>query len=227
MESVIGWILLLAPLIKPFFTRFIPWVGAKIGLGGKALIGAGGTVAAGEAIGSAVTKVGALGAIVTVLARIWSWLGKFPLWLKGLFEVGGILYFIRPFCTFLVGFARTPILLFIGLVTSAFFPTVIEKIFMIFGALALKIFLFIFKLGKKAFLGAVNSSDGGGQLDEFRDAILGSFDELPQPLIDVMGYLHLIEDLGMILATVTLLAVVSAFKVVYGGFFVKSGSPLV
>lgn len=225
MGTIIGWVLLLGPLLKSLLTKLVPWVARKFGGGLKTITGAGGTVLAGEAIGSTVTKVGVLGAILSVISRIWAWLGRFPTWLKGIFATGGALGFLKPFFEFLVHFAKTPVLLFLSLVVSAFFPTIVEKIFLVVGALALKIFLFIFKLGKKAFIGAVGQE--GGAVDEFRQWVLGSFDELPQPMIDIMGYLHLVEDLGMIFTTVALLAVVSAFRVVYGGVFVKSGSPLV
>lgn len=216
MFTVIGWIIMLAPIIKSLLTKLIPWIARKFGGGFKSILGNGGVLVVGESIGSTVTKVGIGGTIVATLAKIWAWLGRFPGWLKSLFAAGGMLGFIRPFLEFLVHFAKTPVLLFFSLVLSAFFPTILEKIFLVFGAVALKIFLFFFKIGKKAFLASV--AQEGGAVDEFRQAVLGSFDELPQPMLDVMGYLHFIEDLGMIIATVSLLAVVSAFRVVYGAF---------
>lgn len=78
----------------------------------------------------------------------------------------------------------------------------------------------IFKIGKAAFLGAAGPGTGGA-IDQFREAILGSFDDLPVCMVQVMGYIHFIEDLGIIVSTVTLLVVVSVFRVVYGNFITK------
>ena len=67
-------------------------------------------------------------------------------------------------------------------------------------------------------MGAMQSagSDGGNAIDEFRDAILGSFDEFPPCMIQTMGYLHLVEDLGIVFTCISVLVIVSVFKTVYG-----------
>lgn len=225
MAQVIGWCIMLFPIVKALLTKVIPkllsrfrGVGRNL-TGNAAGLGGGALVLGDLALGDALKKGGAIGAIFLLLTRIWAWLGRFPAFLKGLFATGGVLYFLRPFFEFIVGLFKTPVLVFLALVTSAFFPTILEKIFLVTGAVCLKIFLFFFKIGKQAFIGAVNSAgDGGGIVDEFRDAVLGSFDELPTCMIQTMGYIHFIEDLGMIVTTASLLAIVSAFRIVYGAF---------
>lgn len=188
MGAVIGWVITLAPLIWVVLKKAVPWFLTRYA--GK----------------------------LAFLSIITGFLSRIPTFLKGLFAGGGALYFFRPVFEFIIGIFKYPILLFMTLVISSFFPTILEKLFLVVGSVCLKIFLFFFKIGKKAFMGAVQNSDGGGVVDEFRDAVLGSFDELPQCMVQTMGYIHLIEDLGMIVTTAALLAIVSAFRIVYGAF---------
>ena len=228
MLTAIGWIITLGPIIFALAKKFLPKlfsrIGGKVkGLTGNAegLGGAGGTlVGADVLLSSTMAKSGAIGVIVVILGRIWGWCSRFTGWFKGLFEAGGTLAFIRPVLEFLLGCFKTPILLGLSLVVSSIFPTFLEKIFLTVGAVCLHIFLWIFKLGKNAFLGAMEhaGSDGGSAISEFRDTVLGSFDELPPCMVEVLGYLHLVEDLGLIVTTASLIALVSVFRIVYGGF---------
>ena len=220
MATVIGWLLMILPFVLPLLKKVLPKLFLKLG----ALIGG---LLGGSAAGAA--KVGVLATVVGFLAKIVSWLSRFPAWLKGLFAAGGAMAWASPFFLFLLNLAKTPILLGIMFVVSSIFPTFIEKIFLVVGAVCLRMFLWIFKLGKGVFVGALNQagSSGGSVVDEFRDSVLNSFDELPPCMVEIMGYLHLVEDLGLIVTTAALLAIVSVFKIVYGGFFTKSGGPLI
>lgn len=226
MITVISWLVLLAPLLKAFFTRVVPKLLSKIrGVGGKLTgnaegLGGGTTVLGDLALGESLRQTGAVGAILLILTRIWAWLSRFPAFLKGLFDTGGFLGFLRPMLEFIVGMFKTPILVFFSLLMSAFFPTILEKIFLLVGAVGMKIFLYFFKIGKNVFTNTLSSmSQGGnGPLNEFQDAVLGSFDQLPPCFVDVMGYVHLLENLGMIVTTATLILLVSVFRVVYGSF---------
>lgn len=213
MASVIGWIIILAPIIFKLCAKFFPVIGKAI----MRLAGKGGSVVAGASIGSVYASSGVLGAIFFVVSKIWGWLTKFPGWLKYLFGEGGKLFFIHKFFMFAITFFKNPIILALSLITSVVFPTILEKIFLVVGAIGLKIFMFFFKIGKAAFMGAMQSAaqGGGNALDEFRDAILGSFDEFPPCMIQTMGYLHLVEDLGIFMTCISLLVIVSVFKTVY------------
>lgn len=225
MLTAISWIVLLAPIIKALITKVLPKLFARIrGVGGKLTgnaegLGGGALVLGDLALGESLKQTGAIGAVLLMLTRIWGWLGRFPAFLKGLFAEGGALGFLRPLLEFIVGMFKTPVLMFFSLVVSSMFPTILEKIFLVVGAVGMKIFLYFFKIGKTVFTSTLESAGGeGGVVDEFRDAVLGSFDELPPCMINVMGYLHVIEDLGMIVTTATLILLVSVFRVVYGSF---------
>lgn len=215
MASVVGWIIILGPLLLKLGSKLLP----KLGKGVKKVGGEGGPwIAPGTTIGSMFAHSGLLGVIIFLLARMWGWLSKFPGWLKVLFGTGGKLYFIHRFFLWIVTVFKNPIILVASLVTSVIFPTIIEKVFLCVGAVVLKIFMFFFKIGKAAFMGAMQTagSGGGNAIDEFRDAILGSFDEFPPCMIQTMGYLHLVEDLGIVITCISVLVIVSVFKTVYG-----------
>lgn len=229
--ALIGWVLTLGPIIFALLRRFLPKLFSKLGGKVKGLTGnaeglgpVGGTlVGADVLLSSTAAKTGAIGLIVVILGRIWSWCSRFTGWFKALFATGGTLAFIRPCLEFILGVFKTPILLMISLVTSVIFPTILEKIFLTVGAVVLHIFLWVFKMGKNVFLGAMQSagSDGGSAVDEFRNAVLDSFDALPPCMVEIFGYLHLIEDLGLIVTTAGLIALVSVFRIVYGSFIVR------
>lgn len=228
MLTAIGWIIMLFPIIKAFFVKVLPKLISKIrGVGGKLTGNAeglgGGTLVLGDlALGEAMQKTGLLGAIFILITRIWGWLGRFPSFVKGLFADGGVLAFFRPALEFLVGTFKTPVLVFFSLFVSSLFPNIIEKFFLLVGAVSMKIFLFFFKIGKGVFSRAADQiGSGDGVVDEFRSAVLDSFDELPSCMVDVMGYVHLIENLGLLISTALLILVISVFRVVYGSFGVK------
>lgn len=228
MLTVISWLLVLGPLIKALITKVIPKLLSKWrGVGGKLTgnaegLGGGPLVLGDLALGDAMQKTGILGAIFILITRIWGWLGRFPTFIKGLFDTGGALFFLRPAFDFLIGIFKTPVLLFISLMVSSVFPTILEKFFLLVGAVAMKIFLFFFKIGKNVFSQAAQDiGSEGGVVDEFRSAVLDSFDQLPHCMVDVMGYVHLLENLGLIVSTAMLLLIVSVFRIVYGSFGVK------
>lgn len=231
MVALIGWVLTLGPIIFALLKKFLPKLFSRLGGKAKGLTGnaeglgpVGGTlVGADVLLSSTAAKTGVMGLIVVILGRIWSWCSRFTGWFKGLFAAGGTLAFIRPVLEFMLGCFKTPILLAISLVTSVIFPTILEKIFLTVGAVVMHIFLWVFKLGKNVFLGAMSKagSDGGSAVSEFQNAVLSSFDELPPCMVEVLGYLHLIEDLGLIVTTATLIALVSVFRIVYGSFVVR------
>ena len=155
MLTAIGWIIMLFPIIKAFFVKVLPKLISKIrGVGGKLTGNAeglgGGTLVLGDlALGEAMQKTGLLGAIFILITRIWGWLGRFPSFVKGLFADGGVLAFFRPALEFLVGTFKTPVLVFFSLFVSSLFPNIIEKFFLLVGAVSMKIFLFFSNLEKE------------------------------------------------------------------------------
>lgn len=215
MATVVGWLLVLLPLIWKLVAKGIPALFrliARLAGKGKQFVGPVPTT-----IGSAFKFGGILSGLMMILAKMWGWMSRLPGWLKISFGAGGLLWPIRWILNFIIMGFKNPFLILISLVASAFFPTILEKIFLVFGAVTLKIFLLFFRLGKAAFLGAMSSGGSGGTntIDTLREMIIGSFDELPPCMVQTMGYVHFIEDLGIIMSTVTLLIIVSVFRVVY------------
>ena len=216
MLGFLGWALTLGPIAFALLKKLIPWAVPKLGK----FFGWGTAVGGGTLMGKAITTGGVAGGLFALVSRIWGWLKLFPGWLKKVFGPTGFLAFVYPVFRFFLYLAKAPVLLVISFVVSSFFPTILEKIFLVVGAVGLKIFLYIFKLGKVAFLNAMDDAgtNGGNALSQFRDTVLGSFDELPPCMIQVMGYCHLVESLGIIMVTITLLTVVSVVRIVYGRF---------
>lgn len=216
MASVIGWLLVLLPLVWKIAVKAFPALFrliGKIGGKGKTFVGPVPTT-----IASAFKFGGILSGIMMILSKMWGWMSRLPGWLKILFGTGGLLWPIRWILNFIVMGFKKPVLVVISLVVSSIFPTILEKIFLVFGAVTLKIFLLFFRLGKAAFLGAMSSGGSGtgtGTVDNLRQMLLGSFDELPDCMVRAMGYVHLIEDLGIYMSTITLLVILSVFRLVY------------
>lgn len=160
-------------------------------------------------------KLGIIGSIIGAIFFSKGWLAKFPGWLKGLFSTGGALYFFRKFILRAIYIFRHPVIMVVGLLVSSLFPSILEYFFMLMGYVGIKVFMFFFNVGKKIFL----ASDGGNvAMDELRNQILSSVDVLPPCMVQVLGYLHIVENLGIFITTFTLMIMYSAFRRVYGGF---------
>lgn len=202
MGSIISVLVLALPFIRPALTKFLPWLMKK-----------GVTV-----FGKGAAKGGIIGAILAGIQKIGSLFGRFPKFLIGLFGAGGSLYWLTEIIMFIAGAFKTPVLLFATLVLSSFFPTILEKIFLLVGAISLKFLLLIIKIGKNAMSKLSASEGGSAAMDEFKQAVLGSFDELPPCFVDMMGYVHFLECLGMIVMTAMFVTVVLLVRTVYGGF---------
>ena len=103
-----------------------------------------------------------------------------------------------------------PIILAITFVLSAFCPTLFEKLMMIIGAVSVKIALVLVKWGSK-----VIDNMQENNVDEFY-AIMGeSIDSLPPCFIDVLGYCHLVEDIGIIVSTAIFCGIYNLIKHFY------------
>lgn len=207
MGTVVATLLTLLPLLLPLFSRVLPKIAPKL----AGLFG-------GAAAGSVVAKGGFFAGVLSFLSRIWEVVGRFPKFLVGLFAVGGRLYFIRAALEFILVAFRSPVVLFFGLLSSAFFPTIIEKFFLLVGAAVMHIFVFIFGICKKLFTEMSASEGGATAIDEFKNAVLGSFNDLPPCMVSTMGYVHFLEDLGMIVTCMTLILTISIFRVMFGAF---------
>lgn len=95
-------------------------------------------------------------------------------------------------------FCNFPAIIFITLVGSQIFPSLLEKLFLLVGAVAVKIVLMIFT----RVMSAMEDYDNMEQLNQ----IVGdSLDNMPPCLLDVLGYMHVVEDIGLIIGTLILL----------------------
>ena len=207
MGALVSTLMVLSPLLIRILTRIAPKILPKFG----GLFG-------GAAAGSALARGGFFGGLIALISKVWGWLGRFPAWLVGLFAVGGRLYFIRAALEYILLVFKSPIVLFFGLLGSAFFPTILEKFFLLVGAAVMHIFVFFFGIAKKLFTDMAASEGGSSAFDEFQQTVLSSFDSLPPCFVETMGYVHFIEDLGMIVTCMMLILTVSVFRVMFGAF---------
>lgn len=168
-------------------------------------------------------KLGIIGSIIGAIFFTKGWLAKFPGWLKLLFAEGGALFFLRKFVLRAIYIFRHPIIMVVGLLVSSIFPSILEYFFMLMGYVGIKVFMFFFNIGKRLFL---DSEGGNAAMDELRNQILTSVDGIPPCMLQVLGYLHVVENLGIFITTFTLMIMYAVFRMVYGGFFVKAGDPL-
>lgn len=163
-----------------------------------------------------LSKLGIIGSIIGALFFSKGWLAKFPTWFKGLFATGGSLFFVRKFVMRAIYVFRHPIIVVITLLISSIFPSILEYFFLIVGFLGVKIMMFFFHIGKRMFM-----NDGNEHMNELRTQLVNSVDGIPLCMKEVMSYLHVVEDLGILITTFTLLIAFAAFKAVYENFVVR------
>lgn len=193
---IMGWIVPLLPVIWWFARKALPrLVPALI-----AMMGKGGVIAA------------VLGAIV----GIYKWVRHLSIVLLaiklGAGPLGKIFSAIR---WILNATFKFPIIMGLTLVLSQIFPGLLERIFLIVGALSVKIGLMIFG----NVMDLINDS-AENNIDQLNSIVGSSLDQLPPCLVDVMGYMHLVEDIGLIISTAILIMVYN-FVTAFAFKFVK------
>ena len=195
MSIVIGWLLPLLPLLWSFVTKVLP----KLVPGILSIAG----------------RAGVLGTICAILAKIYKFCVGLPVWIASIFKgvgpIGSIFVAIR----FIISlFARFPFVVGITLVMSQYFPGIIEKIFLVVGAVSIKIALIFVKWGK-SFIDNMKENN----IEELKELMGNSVDSLPPCMVDLMGYMHFVEDVGMLVST---LVFVGIYKLVVH-FFMHYG----
>jgi len=192
MSVVIGWLIPLLPLIWSLVTKAFP-----------KLI---------PAIISAAGRAGVIGAICAVLVKIYKFLIGVPVWIGSLFKGVGPIASIFVAIRFIISlFMRFPIVMGFTLFISQYYENLLEKIFLTVGALSIKLALIFVKWGKH-FIDNLKENN----IAELKEILGDSIDGLPPCMVDVMGYLHFVEDVGMI---VTTLVFVGIYKLVTHFFF--------
>lgn len=160
---------------------------------------------------SAFGKAGLFALILSKVSSIWGWFRAFPKFFVSLFEVGGKLYKFRVIAYGIRMILKSPIVLVLGLVLSSLFPGVVEKIFLVIGAVSLKLAIKMMMWGKSI----LDDADESNSIEELRDVLGDSADLLPSCMVDILGYLHLIEDLGMIITTIAFVGIYNLIKRLY------------
>lgn len=135
---------------------------------------------------------------------------QFPKFFVSLFGKDGKLRWMRDIAYFLKNTFTGPIILAIMFVLSAFFPTVAEKIFMIVGAVAMKLAIVMVRWGSKVIENAPENN-----LDELYTILGTTVDNVPHCFIDILGYCHLVEDMGMIISTAIFCGIYNLIKYFY------------
>lgn len=161
--------------------------------------------------GTPATAGGAVGAKAAVQTA--SAISRFPKWSLSLLEKGGKLYFLRVIFSALRHSLRAPIIFAILALISAFCPTVFEKLFLVIGAVFAKLGLMFLKWSTSMISGMDENNT-----EELFDILGSSAQGLPPCMIDVLGYLHMIENLGMIIATLVFIGLYNLIKHFYFRF---------
>ena len=179
LATVMGWLVNVLPLIWFLAVKGFP-----------ALV---------KAATAMAGRTGILAKICGAIVAVYWFIRRLPItFLKiklGTGVLGKIFSAIRWMLNF--GF-KFPVVLFITLVGSQIFPGLLEKIFLLVGALCVKIGLMLF--GK--IMSAMEDTNNMEQVT----AIVGdSLDQFPPCMLDVMAYMHIVEDIGLIVSTYVLI----------------------
>lgn len=192
MSVVIGWLIPLLPLVWSFVVKVLPkFVPSIISVAGRA---------------------GVIGTICAILVKIYQFLIGVPVWIGSLFKgagpIGAIFIVIRLIVSL---FMRFPVVMGFTLLISQYYENILEKIFLTVGAMSIKVALIFVKWGKH-FIDNMKENN----IVELKELLGESIDGLPPCTVDVMGYLHFVEDVGML---VTTLIFVGIYKLVTHFFF--------
>lgn len=196
MHLVIGWLLSFLPILAPVLKRFLP----------KTVISVAGMAGRG----------GLIGGIALILSKIMGAVQSIHVYLLGALKGRGRFAFvflvIEWVCVHLVKF---PTLFFLVFVLGQYFPTIFEKIFLIIGAFSIKIFMVVFRWARD-FISSIPENN----IEELREALGTSAQNLPPCVVDVLGYMHIVEDIGMIVTTFIFIIITKL--IIYFAFGVTS-----
>jgi len=153
--------------------------------------------------------VAAIGAVVSKLKTfIIGFLNGFPSWFIKLFGKGGALYWIFNFLKGIKTKLGWRAIFFIVFMLGTWFDTIFEFFFLVIGGVSLRILTVVTKWAFNKQMSEDNT--------ETLVTIMGdSIDNLPPCMIDVMGYLHLVEDLGMIISTLIFVGILNLITRLY------------
>ena len=140
-------------------------------------------------------KTGLFASIAGVLMAIYHFVKSIPIFLLKVRLGNGLLGHIFSAIRVLLNCSfNFPVIVVFTLVMSQVFPSLLEHLFLIVGAIALKVGIMIFSK-------VMASMEESSNIDTLNQIIGNSADNLPPCMIDMLAYLHVIEDLGLIITT--------------------------
>lgn len=177
MPVVIGWLLSVLPLIWAFVSKALPkLIPSLISVAGRG---------------------GVLALIASVIVKIYSFIIGIPGWLIGVYGKGGLLFSIIMVVRIIIRhIAKFPVIVGFTLLMGQYFPTIFEKIFLVVGALSIKLALVFVGWGR-SFIDGLQQNN----TSELNQILGDSLTSLPPCMVDIMGYMHFVEDVGFIVTT--------------------------
>lgn len=194
--TICSWVISFLPIIwwlcSKAFPRIIPALVAMMGKGGV------------------------IAAILGAIVGIYKWVKHLSIVLLAIKLGSGPLGKIFSAIKWILNFAfKFPVIMGITLVGSQIFPGLLERIFLLVGAVSIKIALVLFG----NVMSLINSSSENNTA--VLNTIIGeSVDQLPPCMIDVMAYMHIVEDVGLLVSTAILIMVYN-FVTAFAFKFVK------
>ena len=177
MPVVIGWLISLLPLIWAFVSKALPkLIPSLISVAGRG---------------------GAIALIASVIVKIYSFIVGLPGWLIGVYGKGGILFTVIMVIRIIIrNIAKFPVIVGLTLLMGQYYPTIFEKIFLVVGALSIKLALIFVGWGK-SFIDSLQQNNTA----ELNQILGDSLNSLTPCMVDIMGYMHFVEDVGFIVTT--------------------------
>lgn len=172
MDGIMGWLLSLLPGVW----GFNKWVLPKLSEFAVSLSSSGGVFS---------TLLGAVLKIFVTIVKLPSMLVELVASLPG--------NIFKLFSKFMLNYRYLAI---ISMVLSEYFSNLMENIFLIVGVVSVKIALVFVKWGKTFIENAPQNN-----LNELKNLMGDSVASLPPCMIDVMGYMHIVENIGMLVST--------------------------
>lgn len=180
MDEIVSWLLSLLPAIVGLHK----WVFPKLTEYASSLMSEGG-------IFSTI-----LGAIIKLIVNI----VRFPYFLVQLISHIPLNLF-KIFSKFMLNYRYLAV---ISMVLSNYFSNLFENIFLIVGVVTIKLGVIIVKWGK-SFIDNMQQNN----VNELKDILANNVGNLPPCMVDVMGYMHIVQNVGMLVSSLVFVGVIN------------------
>lgn len=180
MSEIVSWLLSLLPA----FVGLHKWVFPKLTEYASSLMSEGG-------IFSTI-----LGAIIKLIVNI----ARFPYFLVQLISHIPLNLF-KIFSKFMLDYRYLAV---ISMVLSNYFSNLFENIFLIVGVVTIKLGVIIVKWGK-SFIDNMQQNN----VNELKEILSNNVGNLPPCMVDVMGYMHIVQNVGMLVSSLVFVGVIN------------------